>query len=217
MIDFSEVTNWPEYTQLLISLVAMTPPSILIPFFLSLVGKRSPAEQKQVALFSAIGFCLVSIIFVFLGDTILHAFSITIDTFRIAGGILLAMISFALLNSNAEETTVEADTASSALSLSLVPMTIPMLSGPGAISTVVIFSTFHEGLSHKILVSMVILTVSIFVYLMFNTSLRIGRFFTPTAALAFNRIMGLIIMAMAIEFVLHGLAGHFPDLNVVLH
>ena len=217
MLDWSELTNWPEYTQLLISLFAMTPPSILIPFFLSLVGKRTPAEQKQVALFSAIGFCITSIIFVFLGDAILRAFSITVDTFRIAGGILLAMIAFALLNSKAEETSVEADTASSALSLSLVPMTIPMLSGPGAISTVVIFSTLHEGITHKILLSAVIVTVSVFVYVMFNTSLRIGRFFTSTAALAFNRIMGLIIMAMSIEFVLHGLAGHFPDLNINLH
>ena len=214
MFDWSELTNWNEYTQLLISLMAMVPPSVLIPFFLSLVGKRTPAEQKQIALLSAIGFSVVSITFVFLGDAILNLFSITIDTFRVAGGILLAMIAFSLLSSTAD-TTTEADTASSAVSISLVPMTIPMLSGPGAISTVVIFSSMHEGISHKILVSMVILTVSIFIYFMFSTSLRLGRFFTPGAALAFNRIMGLIMMAVAIEFILHGLGGHFPDLNIV--
>jgi multiple antibiotic resistance protein len=215
MFDWSELTNWQEYTQLLISLLAMVPPSVLIPFFLSLVGKRTPEEQKQIALISSIGFSVVSIVFVFLGDAILNVFSITIDTFRIAGGILLGTIAFYLLNSGAEDTMTQADTASSAVSISLVPMTIPMLSGPGAISTVVIFSSLHEGLSHKILVSLVIITVSIFIYFMFSTSLKLGRFFTPGAALAFNRIMGLIMMAIAIEFILHGLGGHFPDLNIV--
>ncbi len=213
-MDWSELTNWNEYSQLVVSLIAMTPPSILVPFFLSLVGKRDRVEQKQIALLSAIGFFVVSVVFVFLGESILHAFSITIDTFRIAGGILLVMTAFSLLTSSAD-VEVEADTASSALSISLVPMTIPMLSGPGAISTVVIFASLHTGFSHKILVSAVILTVSIFVYFMFSASLRLGKFFTPTAALAFNRIMGLVIMAIAIEFILHGLGGHFPDLNIV--
>src|SRR5690606_15164912 len=172
MFDWSEITNWQEYTQLLISLIAMVPPSVLIPFFLSLVGKRGLQEQKQVALLSSIGFSVVSIVFVFLGDAILNIFSITIDTFRIAGGILLGTIAFYLLNSGTEDTMTQADTASSAVSISLVPMTIPMLSGPGAISTVVIFSSLHDGISHKILVSLVIITVSVLIYFMFNTSLR---------------------------------------------
>ncbi len=65
-MDWSELTNWNEYSQLTVSLIAMTPPSILVPFFLSLVGKRDRVEQKQIALLSAIGFFVVSAVFVFL-------------------------------------------------------------------------------------------------------------------------------------------------------
>src|SRR5690242_17731874 len=109
-------------------LVAMLPPSVLVPFYLSLIAGRTPAEGRAVARYSALAFAVIGVVFVWAGQVLLDSFSINIDTFRIAGGILLAMTAFALLTEDVAQVSDDEQpfVGASALSLGLVPMTVPM-------------------------------------------------------------------------------------------
>lgn len=133
-----------------------------------------------------------------------------------AGGLLLLIMGIEMMRSSppAEDEAV-ADTSSSVLSIGLVPLAIPILAGPGAISTVIIVASDHESASHRILVAGAVALTSVITYAALRLAVAGDRFFTPTAAVIFARVMGLIVAAIAVEFVLDGIAGHFPDLVTV--
>lgn len=217
-MDFSELTDWQEYTKLFAGLFALTPPSIVIPVFLGLTGQRPADERRKIALVGVIGFAVVMIAFVFLGEAILDTFSISVAGFRVAGGLLLAVIGFNLLragNVEGDESGDPQTDAQSAVSVALVPLAIPILAGPGAISAGVIYAQQEDGISHRIVVALVVVAVAVAVYLMLRASLAAKRFLTPPVMSAFNRIMGLIVLAIGVEFIFHGLAGHFPDVTIL--
>ncbi len=213
MIDLSELTDWNEYMKLFAGLFAMVPPPIIVPFFLSLTASRTKAESKQMAAISAIAFAVTMITLIFSGEAILNTFGITIAAFRIAGGLLLLLMGLEMMRSNFSAALNEPSN-SSLVSTSIVPLTIPILAGPGALSTVIIFANDHEGLTHRIVVALVCLAVTLIVYVLFRLSSMMSDLFTDTVSNVFNRLMGLIVTAIAVEFILHGLAGHFPDLTL---
>lgn len=214
-MDFSDLANWSEYTKLIVGLIALVPPSIIVPFYLSLVNKRPDWEQRRIALLASLAFCITMLLFNFAGEAILGVFGISVDAFRIAGGLLLLLMALEMMRSKVEPDESEAELEASALSVSIVPLAIPILAGPGTLSTIVIYSQLHETIGHRLLVAVVIGIVSLFVYLCFRLALKAGAFFTPNTSLVFNRVMGLLVAAIAIEFMLHGIGGHFPDLNIV--
>lgn len=214
-MDFSDLTNWHEYSKLVIGLIALVPPSITIPFYLSLVNSRPDEEKRQVAFFSSLAFAVTLLLFTFAGEFILELFGISVSAFRIAGGLLLLLMALDMMRSSIEPDESDPATSGSPLSVSIVPLAIPILAGPGTISTIVIYAQLHEGVGHRLLVAGVILIVTLFIYLCFRLSLKAGSLFTPSTSLVFNRVMGLVVAAIAIEFLLHGIAGHLPDLNIV--
>jgi multiple antibiotic resistance protein len=99
--------------------------------------------------------------------------------------------------------------------IGIVPIGIPKLAGPGAISTIIIYASEHEALEHAILVSGVILTVAIIIYLIFQMALVMESFFGETATVVMSKVMGLIVASLGIEAIIHGIAGHFPDLTII--
>ena len=216
MLDWTELTNWPEYVKIYVGLVALVPAPIVIPLFLGVMAGRSTEEKKRAALIGALGFLIAMLVFTFLGDGILAVFGISLPAFRIAGGFLLLLIALDMMRSDPTiEPKDEGKHGGSALALGIVPITIPILAGPGALSAVVIFATDHEGLSHRIVTGLVILAVAITVFVQFRLAVTVDRLITPNIAMIFNKVMGLLIAAIAFEFVMDGIAGHFPDLRTI--
>ncbi len=215
MIDLSELTNWNEYMKLFAGLFALVPPPIIVPFFLSLTASRTKAESKQMAAISAVAFAVTMIILIFLGQAILNLFGITVSAFRVAGGLLLLLMGIDMMRSNFSAALSNESSNSSLVSTSIVPLTIPILAGPGVLSTVIIFANDHEGLTHRIVVALVCLGVALIIYVLFRLSSMMGTFFTDTVSNVFNRLMGLIVAAIAVEFILHGLADHLPNLTLL--
>ena len=214
MIDFSELSNWNEYIKLFAGLFARVPPPIIIPIFLILAAQHTQIERKKMAAIAALTFAAATLIFTFLGEAILNLFGITISAFRIAGGLFLLLLGIDMMRSSFSPAFSYEQTNASLISTSIVPLTIPILAGPGALSTVIIFANDHEGLTHQIVVALVCLVVALMVYLCFRFSSMLGDFFIETVSNAFNRIMGMIVTAIAVEFILHGLGDHLPDLTI---
>jgi multiple antibiotic resistance protein len=105
------------------------------------------------------------------------------------------------------------DTEVNITSIGIVPLGIPLLAGPGAIVTTIVDATALPGIAHKIAISVVILLVAIVVYVALRLSAKAGTYMSSTAMTIFNRVMGLIIASIAIEFMLGGLAARFPILT----
>jgi multiple antibiotic resistance protein len=223
-MDLSELSDWPEYTKLFVGLLALVPPSVNVPIYLGLTAQRSKEDTQKIAFVSVVGFAVLMIVFVFLGEAILETFGISIAAFRVAGGILLLLIAFDLMRGDPEEEaeeefegTISVDRRNSgnAVAIALVPLAVPMLAGPGAISTAVIYAQEEAGFTHRVLVAVVVVLVALFMYVLFRVSALGAKLFTPTVASVFNKVMGLIIAAIAVEFLFHGIADHFPDLRIL--
>lgn len=217
-MDFEELSNWPEYVKVFVGVLALVPPPVVIPLFVGVMAGRSLAEKKAAAAIGAIGFFVTMVLFTFFGQAILGVFGITLAAFRLAGGFLLLMIALDMMRSdphaNADD---EGKRGGSALALGIVPISIPFLAGPGAISAVVLFASDHDGVEHRILVSLVILGVAVMVYALLRIAVVAEQLFTKNVQLIFNKVMGLIVAAIAFEFMMDGFADHFPDLVTIHH
>jgi len=213
MFNGVELREWNEYVRLAVGLLALINPLTVLPIFLGLVQGRPESEKRHISSVASITVLVTLLIFTYFGGALLDLFAITIDSFRIAGGILLLLTALEMMRAKAGAQTRGEDTEVNITSIGIVPLGIPLLAGPGAIVTTIVDATALPGVAHKIAVSVVIVLVAIVVYVALRLSAKAGTYMSPTAMTIFNRVMGLIIASIAIEFMLGGLAARFPILT----
>jgi multiple antibiotic resistance protein len=114
--------------------------------------------------------------------------------------------------SGAKRTVEEVEESESKESIAVVPLAIPLLAGPGAISTVILYAHKSSGLLHYFLVGLVIVTTTLILFLAFKSVSYISKSISQTGINIFTRIMGLILASIAIEFIANGVKGLFPTL-----
>ena len=199
----------------LIALLAIVNPIGAIPFFISFTQTFN-AEQRartiRVAAFSSFVVIAVSAI---AGLRIIEFFGISIASFQVGGGTLLLISSLQMLNAQPADTRQEDvsegnQKVDAGDSIAVVPLTIPLLTGPATISTMVIYAekTRHWWELGALVLYGVVIGVS--VYLAFMASGRIARVLGRTGINVMTRLMGLILAAMAVEIMADGLAKLFP-------
>ena len=215
-MDWAELSNWTEYTKLLIGLFAVSGPLTSLPVYLALTAGRAESEKVRVAMVAVFTYVVTLICFTYLGGAILHFFGISLAAFRIAGGLLLLLTALDMMRSDGDEQRIE-KLKDSKSSIGVVPIAIPLMAGPGAISTIVIYANAHETIEHSLLVSLVIATVALLLYLNLRLAVAMGPLFGKTGTTVMNRVLGLIVASIAIEFMLHGIAEHFPKLGITVH
>jgi multiple antibiotic resistance protein len=201
----------------LIALLAIVNPIGVIPFFISFTQNFS-AEQRtrtiQVAAFSSFVVIAVSAL---AGLKIIEFFGISLASFQVGGGTLLLISALHMLNAQPAETRREdvdegSQKADAGDSIAVVPLTIPLLTGPATISTMVIYAekTRHWWQLGTLVLYGVVIAAA--VYLCFRLSGRIARVLGRTGINVMTRLMGLILAAMAVELLADGLAKLFPVL-----
>ncbi len=213
MFDWSELLNWTEYSKLFIGLLAMVDPLSAAIIFLGLVGTYTAAERTKVAVITALTFGVTMIVFAFFGTQILGIFGISIAGFQVAGGILLLLMALDMLRSEVDIDSAAAESSTGKFSIAIVPLAIPLLAGPGALSTAVIYTGFHEGISHRVLVSIVIIAVALVTLIIFRLAPLLLSKLGKSGLTVVNRVMGLIVAAIAVEFILDGVASHYSILT----
>jgi len=201
----------------LIALLAIVNPIGAVPFFLAFTQGLSRTERQRtlrVSAFSA--FCVIAISGV-AGLQIIGFFGISIASFQVGGGMLLLISSLHMLNAQPAESgkddLVEGQSkADIGLSVAVVPLTIPLLTGPATISTVVIYAEKTQTfLQHAVLVGYGVV-IGLATYAAFSASGRIARVLGRTGINVMTRLMGLILAAMAVELLADGLVKLFPIL-----
>jgi multiple antibiotic resistance protein len=191
----------------LTSLLAIINPLSATPMYLALTDGYT-VEHRQRTIRSAIltAFAVLTV-FALLGGTIFQIFGITIDAFRIAGGIIFFGIGMDMLQakrSRVKTTEEEEEASMDKEEVGVTPLGIPMITGPGAITTVMVLMTQVETPLYVAAVFAAIVVVLAISYVVLATAPRVVGFFGQTGLNVMTRIMGLLVTVIAVQFIVDG-------------
>lgn len=192
-----------EVAKAAIALFIIVDPFGNIPIFVGLTDTMTDAQRKKVYNVATLVSFILLLVFAFTGQEILNIFGLSIFSFEVAGGILLLIISVRILISGSKKEEVE-----SPESMGAVPIAIPLLVGPGAITTT-IFNLQAYGIITSILAVVIVLSTTWVILRFINL---IYRFLGKTGSLVIARVMSLLIAAIAIQYILTGVT-HFAALT----
>ncbi len=185
--------------------------------YVSLTGTLDHEVQMRIATEAAKYALAILVIFALLGGVILQLFGITLEAFRIAGGILLFLIGMEMVyakSSRSKMTATEKYEGIDAEDVSVMPLAIPMIAGPGAITTSIVLMNEAKGfgpLAYLIVIVSIVLTIGVTYYMMRNADYIVKRI-GQREFRAVNRLMGMLLIAIAVQFVIIGLKTAFPTL-----
>lgn len=205
-----------EHIKFLVGIFAILNPLGAIPIYLSLISDRRPEVMHHTAAKAAGAVAIILILTVWAGGTVLSFFGIGIPAFRIAGGLLVLMIAMAMFSAKtslARHTEEEQEEAQSKDDIAVVPLAIPLLAGPGAISLTIVDAHQATGLLDKLFFSVGILVVALIVWLVLRLAEPIGQRLGRGGINIATRVMGLILASMAIQFIADGMLELFPGLS----
>jgi multiple antibiotic resistance protein len=180
--------------------------------FISLTSKMTRKEKNEIAKKAVTLACVIALFFAISGSMILKLFSISVDSLRVAGGLLLFSIAFDMMHAklSRESITEEEITQSQEREdIWVFPIGLPLLTGPGAISTVIVLMGMAEGIEQKTIVILSIIMTFIICLLIFLFSRRLHKFIGYNGMLVFTRLMGLLLAALAVDLTAAGIINIF--------
>jgi multiple antibiotic resistance protein len=195
--------------------VIVDPTGNIIPF-LALSAGIAPSLTRALAGRACLYGFLILALFVVLGRLVLKFFGISLPAFQIAGGLVLFRIAFDMMEGRGHFNRL--DTSSSLApgdyrDVALIPLAMPLLSGPGAISTVLVLTARSKNLLEDALLVAAVAVIMLIAYLFFCFAARVMGFLKESGLRLLTRLMGLILVALAAEFVISGVRMAFPSLN----
>ena len=197
------------------SIFFLVDPFAALPTFLAVTAGVDAARRRKMAWKASITALIVLSAFAVAGHSIFKMFGITLPAFEIAGGVILLLIGLDMLEakrSPTQESSVEAAEAALKEDAGIVPLGIPMLAGPGSITSVMVLVGQAEGEWQKMaaILAAILITAAI-CYLVLGNSDRVARALGETGVRILVRIMGLLLVALAVQYFVNGMA----DLGVI--
>lgn len=190
------------------SLFAIVSPVGGVITFVSMTSDMTLEEKNIIATKSVTLACLIALFFAVSGKMILNFFEISIDSLRVAGGILLFVVSLDMMLAKVSRESITENEIHKSLERSdiwIFPIALPLLTGPGAITTIIVLMGSAESIVQSmIIIAGILLTFGI-TWILFHFSRRIYRILGYTGMLVFTRLMGLLLASMAVNFVAVGL------------
>lgn len=195
---------------------AIMNPFVNLPIFLSLTNGYSVKEQRSLAIKIALFSLIMCAIILVAGKQIIGFFGITVNEFRVAGGIVLAHIAWNMLNgsesSSHHGTDSEKHDMKDLSGLAFYPITFPMIVGPGTIATIIIYAGHIKHTSDLISLAAVILSILVLLFLVLYFASFFGKVLTQTMRVIMTRLMGMILLAIAVDMVFAGTKALLPML-----
>ncbi len=211
------MTTLAVYAEIILSVFAIVDPVGTLPFFVALTDGFEEADRRIVLRRSVIVLGSVLALFALLGRFLFAAFGFTLGAFEIAGGILLFVVAFDMLQGEVTRTKFTPQDHEAAAQrrdeVAVVPLGIPLLAGPGAISTVMIYEG-SSGSDPLIVVAtfVAILVTAAVTFVVLRLGQPILRAMGRVGVMAMTRVLGLILAALGVQFVLNGVAAVLPHL-----
>jgi len=211
-----EPTHWSEYSRFLVTLTAVLDPFTAVPIFLVLTEKQTGEERRHTARATALTVGVLLAVAALTGETLLAIMGTSLAAFRVGGGIVLLLRGLAMLGAEASPlrtTPEEASEAATRASVAVVPLGIPLLAGPGALSAVIVQMARGQGPWHAFWVLACIAVVTFACWLSLRFAEPFGRAIGPIGLNVANRLLGLVLTAIAVEMMANGLRTLLPGLG----
>jgi multiple antibiotic resistance protein len=190
------------------SLFVIVDPLATAPAFLAMTPNDTPEQRLRTARMACVTMAVVLLVFSVAGTLLFKIFGITMAAFQIAASIVLLIIALDMLRvqrSRVQETREEKQAGAEKMDIAITPLAIPMLAGPGAISTTILLQNEAHNVPQHIALYGCILAVAVASYLIFRLAVRSAHWLNPIAMSIAIRVMGLLLAAVAIQFMLNGI------------
>ncbi|PVX46566.1 multiple antibiotic resistance protein [Flavobacterium sp. 103] len=197
------------FIYLFVALFSVLNPIGTVPIFVGLTQGDSKQECSRISLWTSINVFLILIISFFIGKYVLSFFGISIDSLRIAGGLIIVSSGFSLLSGKFNKKRginkkIETD-AQKRNDIALTPLAIPMLAGPGSISLLIAFYQEHNSTNELIIASLAILAIAIAIFIILRSAHYLAQILGASGIVAISRIVGFIVIAIGIQYIVSAL------------
>ncbi|MGH7669603.1 MAG: MarC family protein [Gemmatimonadaceae bacterium] len=195
----------------LTSVLFIVDPIAAVPSYLVVTQNETAAERKRTALRACTAMGLMLVVFAAAGRFIFAAFGITLPAFRIAGGLILWLVALDMVRAKrtTQEGNEELSEGQAKEDVAVTPLAIPILAGPGAISTVMVLAGEIRSVGHGVVVYGAIVFVALISYITLRLGERLVELMGQTGIKVMTRIMGLLLAAVATQFILTGIGDAF--------
>lgn len=208
--------NTAHILQVFLAFLVLINPFAALAYFVSATRGYTPKELNKTIGTAAFSLFVIICVAAVAGKVILDTLGISVPSFRIVGGILLFLIALAMVNGNDNPAKPAANDialpSENKTAFAVVPLTMPMIIGPGGISTVIIYSSQAHNWQQMLGVIAAGLLISIICYFSLKAAAKISRLLGDTGMKIVNRVMGLLLAAIAVEIIVSGLKALFPVL-----
>lgn len=213
-----------EIGKIILSLIVLVNPFSALSIFLELTQSYTSRERRRTAQITALSVFIIMTVFIFSGNWILKILSISTGSFQVGGGILVFLIAVSMMNSGSnpakpkigtqehDEITVQPRPNMNAVAI--VPLAMPLIIGPGGISTVIIHASAARHMNDLFAIVAAGAAISVICYLSLLAAAKVSRWLGETGLTVLNRIMGMLLAAVAVEIVIAGIRSLFPQLTV---
>lgn len=207
-MTFSALLNY------FVSLFMICSPLTAIPVFLTLSRGRSVGERRYTAMITGMSVFLIILIATWFGEPLLNFLSIRIASFQCGGGIVLFLLALSMLNAEVSPMRQKEEEVYKKPTFAIVPLAIPLMAGPGAISAAIVASANQPALIDKMFLSVAAIVLGVVTTLLLLFSVQIEKYLGNTGLNIVARIGGLILAALAIEIIFSGIEGFIHTCNL---
>jgi multiple antibiotic resistance protein len=205
-----------DFINFFITLFIISNPMAALPAFLKVTGGDSVEQRKKTALQTGFAVLVILTLMTFIGSSFLKVLGIQVYAFQITGGLILLLLAFSMLNastSRIQETQEEQKEAKKKESVAIVPLAIPLIAGPGAISTIILEVSINPTFTLQLFVTLACFLVALIMGSLLYFASGLEKKLGQTGLNIFSRLGGLILAAMSIQTIANGLIGLFPVLG----
>ncbi len=205
-----------EYVKIFVALIVIVNPIGTMPMFVGLTARHDVEDQKRIARVASVSVAVILVLSALLGEHVLAFFGITIASFKVGGAILILLIAISMMHaapSGERQTPEEAKVAEDKESIAVVPLALPLLAGPGAISTTIIYATKSPSVAHLGGVVGCCLLVAFVTWVALRAATPVGAWLGKIGINVVIRIMGLLLAAVAAEIFASGIVVLLPGLG----
>lgn len=199
-----------------ISLLALVNPLGAIPFFISFTHGEEPQERRRIARVASLAVAAVIAFSALVGEQFIGFFGISVDAFEVGGGVIMLLMAVSMINAQVggtKHTAEESLEAEAKPSVAVVPLAIPLLAGPGTISTVIVYSGRLVAWWQYLALIGCGIAIGALTFVALSLADPISRLLGRTGINIATRLMGLVLAALAVEFIVGGLQNMLPGLR----
>jgi len=210
------MSAWGDYAHVLTALIVIVNPIGAIPLFITLTRDQPDGERFRTARVTSVTVGVVLISAIFAGEPLLSFFGISLASFKVGGGILILLMAVAMLRArhgDVRHTKEESAEAEEKEAVGVVPLAIPLLAGPGAMSTAIVLAHNADAWFDMVFLGLAVLFVAAMVWSALRLADPIAGALGQTGINIVTRVMGLILAAVGVEFITSGLSKLLPGLG----